>query len=103
MQSADSAGADFAWSCCPRAALVKVLQLAGDKFGFRFRVGYESEFTLLRAAEPGSQVPFKAVDSSVYAQSSAFNAMAPGELQCDSWLYLTGLATQRGWSAVFRA
>lgn len=56
-----------------------MLELAESKFGFKFRVGYESEFTLLRAAEPESQVPFKAVDNSVYSHSLAFNNMAPGE------------------------
>ena len=56
-----------------------MLELAESKFGFKFRVGYESEFMLLRAAEPGSQVPFKPVDNSVYSHSYAFNAMAPGK------------------------
>ena len=70
--------AEFPWSCCPRAALAKVLDLAESKFGFKFRVGYESEFFLLREAELGSQPPFRPVDNSVYSSSSAFNAMAPG-------------------------
>ena len=56
-----------------------MLELAESKFGFKFRVGYESELTLLRAAEPGSPVPFKPVDNSVYSHSMAFNNMAPGE------------------------
>ena len=75
---ASPACAEFPWSCCPRAALGKVLELAESKFGFKFRVGYESEFMLLREREPGSQPPFRPVDNSVYSQSSAFNAMAPG-------------------------
>ncbi len=70
--------ADFPWLCCPRAALAKVLDLAQSKFGFTFRVGYESEFMLLHRLEPGSQPPFRPVDNSVYSQSSAFDAMAPG-------------------------
>ncbi|CAL5223477.1 g6000 [Coccomyxa viridis] len=68
---------DFPWLCCPRAALAKVLDLAQSKFGFTFRVGYESEFMLLHRLEPGSQPPFRPVDNSVYSQSSAFDAMAP--------------------------
>ena len=55
-----------------------MLELAESKFGFRFRVGYESEFVLLRAGQPGSSAPFAAVDNSLYAQSSAFNDMAHG-------------------------
>ncbi len=70
--------ADFPWLCCPRAALAKVLDLAQSKFGFTFRVGYESEFMLLHRLEPGSHPPFRPVDNSVYSQSSSFNAMAPG-------------------------
>ena len=70
--------ADFPWLCCPRAALARVLALAESKFGFKFRVGYESEFMLLREAAPGSQPPFRPVDTSVYCQSSSFNAIAPG-------------------------
>jgi len=56
-----------------------VLELAESNFGFKARVGYESEFMLLQAAEPGSHIPFRAVDNSVYAQSSAFNNMASGK------------------------
>jgi hypothetical protein len=71
--------AESPWETCPRAALVKVLGVAESKFGFKFRVGYESEFMLLKAAEPGSAVPFRPVDNSVYASSSALNDMAPGK------------------------
>ncbi len=56
-----------------------MLGVAESKFGFKFRIGYESEFMLLRAAEPGSALPFRAVDNSVYASSSALNDMAPGK------------------------
>ena len=71
--------AESPWESCPRAALVKVLGVAESKFGFKFRVGYESEFMLLKAAEPGSALPFRPVDNSVYASSSALNDMAPGK------------------------
>ena len=53
--------------------------MAEAKFGFKFRVGYESEFMLLKRAEPGSAVPFRPVDNSVYASSSALNDIAPGK------------------------
>jgi hypothetical protein len=66
------------WECCPRAALKSVLATAQREHGLTFRVGYESEFILLRQPAPGdTQLP-PPFDRSVYCQTSAFDAAAPG-------------------------
>ncbi|KAK9918078.1 hypothetical protein WJX75_001014 [Coccomyxa subellipsoidea] len=65
------------WECCPRAALKSILANAQREHGLTFRVGYESEFILLRQPAPGdTQLP-PPFDRSVYCQTSAFDAAAP--------------------------
>ncbi|CAL8471645.1 g11187 [Coccomyxa elongata] len=65
------------WECCPRSALKRILAAAQQDHGLTFRVGYESEFVLLRQPAPGSAVLPPAFDRSVYCQTSAFDAAAP--------------------------
>ena len=66
------------WECCPRAALKSILATAQREHGLTFRIGYESEFILLHKPGPGdTQLP-PPFDTSVYCQTSAFDAAAPG-------------------------
>ncbi|KAJ9516947.1 hypothetical protein QJQ45_027406 [Haematococcus lacustris] len=46
------------WSCCPRSALKRMLAVLEQEWGLRVRVGYETEFVLLkvRARPPRIQV-----------------------------------------------
>lgn len=66
------------WECCPRAALKRVLATAQRDHGLTFRVGYESEFILLHKPMPGAVGLPPPFDTSVYCQTSAFDAAAPG-------------------------
>lgn len=66
------------WECCPRAALKSILATAQREHGLTFRVGYESEFILLRQPAPGDMQLPPPFDRSMYCQTSAFDAAAPG-------------------------
>ncbi|EIE21810.1 glutamine synthetase/guanido kinase, partial [Coccomyxa subellipsoidea C-169] len=66
------------WECCPRAALKSILATAQREHGLTFRIGYESEFTLLHQPPPGDTRLPPPFDRSVYCQTSAFDAAAPG-------------------------
>ena len=90
---------ELLWGCCPRAAAARVVHLAERNHGLSLRVGYETEFVLLRkpAAAPGAGAAAAAlggaggaagpaplpppVDNSVYCLSGSFDAMASGEWQ----------------------
>lgn len=67
------------WDCCPRSALKRVIDQLQQRYGVSLRVGFESEFLLLRPLSSGQAPPHRLVpvDCSVYCQSSAFETMAP--------------------------
>lgn len=81
------------WVCCPRAALRRVVQVARDRLGVGFVVGFELEFVLLRPAQANNAAPFvppgqpidaaadpllllRAVDDLPYASSLGLDAHA---------------------------
>ena len=78
-----SLAADGHWVCCPRNALRRAVRLAREQHGVAFRVGFETEFVLLRLPIPSdlAKLASSAVDSSLYCQSSALEAAAKGALQ----------------------
>eukprot|EP00667_Euglena_gracilis_P004000 EG_transcript_4015 len=58
------------WACDPRAALQRALAAAEQRHGLTFRVGFESEFSLLRQ---GTMEP---VDGTPYCSSQAWHRSA---------------------------
>lgn len=66
------------WECCARSALKRVLATAQQEHGLNFRIGYESEFVLLRP--PGDDGVLRGINKAVYSQTSALNAAAPCKL-----------------------
>ncbi|KAJ9516601.1 hypothetical protein QJQ45_015233, partial [Haematococcus lacustris] len=67
--------AGVTWSCCPRSALKRMLAVLEQEWGLRVRVGYETEFVLLKAsAHPGA--PLVPVDGQPYCHSAALDSQA---------------------------
>ncbi|KAL6749003.1 glutamine synthetase I [Haematococcus lacustris] len=63
------------WSCCPRSALKRMLAVLEQEWGLRVRVGYETEFVLLKASScPGA--PLVPVDGQPYCHSAALDSQA---------------------------
>lgn len=81
------------WQCCPRAALRGMLRLLEAETGLGVQVGFECEFTLLHT--PGAARTLEPVDTSVYCQSSAYDASCSVlDDMCES-LEALGLAVEQ--------
>ena len=65
---------------CPRTLLQRALKNLEEETGLRLMAGFESEFTLFNAPRPGdpkSKTLPSPVDTSVYCETSSFNAASP--------------------------
>ena len=84
-----SLAADGHWVCCPRNALRRAVRLAREQHGVAFRVGFETEFVLLRLPIPSdlAKLASSAVDSSLYCQS----------FRAGWWRVLCGAGLQWQW------
>ena len=60
------------WECNPRGALARALALAEERHGLGFRVGFESEFMLLRPTTAGEGSGLEPVDGTSYCASQAW-------------------------------
>lgn len=67
-------------NACPRSGLKKLLEMLEQEHGLDFRVGFETEFYLLRGQSSKHGTELVPVDQSLYCQTSALNAVAPGTL-----------------------
>lgn len=66
------------WDCCPRTALAKALEGMEEEYGITLVADFECEFTLFDTSEPVplDELPLP-IESSVYCQTSAFEAASP--------------------------
>ena len=77
------------WSCCPRSALARTIAKARAQEGLDLQAGFETEFYLGKPAPAAKQLEqiHIPVDASLFCDSAAFDAMAPGTF----WLSLAAL------------
>lgn len=58
------------WSLCPRSCLARIVEMAEEKYGLTFRVGFEVEFALVSQAES------LYTDTRTYCSAGAFDKAA---------------------------